>query len=157
MITTLSLCQHVQISLQVSGLFPSSTVNAGQHGPTYITTPIRTSCLHQLEGLGINFLGVAHVGTTAQVGELTLIVNGNSGILRKSINQLQLVGLVSKHSLCFRSRKLLPLEILVAGKNLSHFFFDSGQIFLCDGAGQLKIIVKTVLNGRPNGHLGTGK
>ena len=156
-VTALSLRQHIQVCLQVGGLFPGSAVDAGQHGPLHVAPPVGSRSLHQLEGLGVDLLGAAHMGATAQVRKVTLIVDGDGGILWQPVNELQLVGLIGEHSPCLLPRKLLALEFLVAGKNLPHLLFDYRQILLGDGAGQLKIIVKAVLDGRPDGHLGAGK
>jgi len=46
---------------------------------------------------------------------------------------------------------------VLAADDLLHPFFDFGQVFGGQGAGQVKIIIKTVLNGRTNGNLRAGE
>ena len=89
-----------------------------------------------------------------QIYEAALVIEGNLRILRQIFNQLHLIRLTLVfHVLdCFIAGQSEPLQFMSFLDDLLHLRFQLIQVFpgkrLC-----VEIIIKSIFNGRPNGHL----
>ena len=96
------------------------------------------------------------MGAGAQIGEFALAVEGDLRVLRKILDQFHLVGLALSFIKC---DGFLPGQgkALQLGRSSLMIFFISASNFsrsLCrEGRSHVKIIVKSVLDGRADGQL----
>ena len=72
-------------------------------------------------------------------------------------NQLQLEGLVFKDLLPFLGGDDLALEGMIALDDAAHALFNLFQVFRGQRAGQVEVVIESVLDRRPDGHLAAWK
>ena len=98
------------------------------------------------------------MGTGAQIGKLSLGVEGDHGVQRQVLDQLHFVGLLPGLHI---GDGLLP-GLLRADQgqpllaDLLHFRFDSFQMFRGDGDGGVKVVVPALVDGGANSQLDLG-
>ena len=99
--------------------------------------------------------GGAPWGTGAQVGKLTLLVEGDVGVLRQVVDQLHLVGLLLLlhilDGLGAGQLEALQLQLLLA--DLAHLRLDLRQVVGGKGKRRIQIVVKAVVDAGADGQL----
>ena len=166
MVTLFSLLQHVQVLLEFLGLFPGCAVDAREHLVVLIAAPVGPGDRHQFDGSRVDLLRVFHMRSPAQIHERIVFVDRDFGLhiqrlsvlvqaaLFQPIDQFQLVGLFLEDFAGFFRRQYFFLETVVSSNDLSHTFFELGQVVLRDGLGQIEIVVEPVFHGRSDRVLG---
>ena len=130
-------------------------VDALEHGPLLVATPIGSGHAEQLEG--VNLVGGGDVGPLAQVGEGAVAVGGQLLFGGYAFYDLQLVGLVGKHAGSVLTAKLPPHEGVRPCHRLAHQCFDALQVLGSEGARYIKVVIEPILGGRADTHAGFGK
>ena len=143
---------QVLVHLLLGGV--GHAVDALEHLVLLISLPVGTGTLGQLEGL--DRTGGEQVRANAQVGVLPLPVEADDLSLRQFLDQLYLVRLPS---LLHQGDGLLPgqlepFDLQVLLDDLLHLSLDVLQYLGGEGDLAVEIVVKAVVNGRPDGQLG---
>src|SRR5215203_1675747 len=94
MIAALGLFQSRQMSIQLLLCRPGRTVDALQHRPLLVTTPVGAGDREELEGPDLARAG--HVRTAAEIEELALLVGRDDLVPGQTLDQLDLVGVVTE-------------------------------------------------------------
>ena len=153
MIPLLGLLHHSQVVLQIRLVGKGGAVDSGQHLILLAASPVSACNAGQLKGLYA--LGVENVGACAQIRKLSLGVEADGLTLRQILNQFYLVGLIlllhQLDSLVSWQGKGLNRKIFL--HDLCHLRFQLLQILRSKTAFPVKIIIKSVVNGRSNGQL----
>ena len=154
MVTLFRFFQHMKIGVQFLVGTPCSAIDALQHRPAGIATPIGTGQAHQLEGMS-HTAGRGQMRPPAQINEITLLIECHRFASRNGLDKLDLEGLVL--FLVERNRLIACPDIaddrLVAINNVMHTLFDGGQIFLAKGCLAEEIVIKAVFDGRADSDL----
>ena len=147
------LLQTLQIFTQLLLLRKRRPINTRQHRITLIATPISPRQRRQLKSL--NLPRRPNMRPRTQIRKLPLLIKGNHRILRQILNQLQLIALILFpiiiNSLLTRHRELLNRQIFL--HDLLHLSLNLLQLRLRNRPRKLYIIIKTILNRRPNRQL----
>ena len=129
-----------------------------QLGLGLIAAPVGTGHAFELEGLGIEFAGVGHVGACAEIPPL--VAEGVEGDrFLQALQDFQLVGLVLGPDLGFG----LPaghrdaLQGQAAANDLAHLFFDGLEIGFGERIRVVEVVVEAVLGPGTNGDPGRWK
>ena len=152
MVAAACLLQSCQMLLQHAALGEGAAVNAAEHLVFLAAAPVGTGAGGQLDG----FYGAGghQMGSGAEVGEIALTAEGNvlalSGVL---LDQLQLIGLVGFQLLCFLDRQGEPLDGQIRLGNSGDLRLQLFQILRRKGGGDIKIVIKAVLDGWADGKL----
>ena len=153
-VALLGLLHHGQVLLQVRLIGECRAVNSGQHLVLLAASPVSPRDAGQLKGL--HALGVHDMGACAQVRKLALSIKADGLLVRKILDQLHLVRLAlflhKLNGLVPGQHKGLHRKIFL--DNLRHLPFQLLQILRGKSALAVKIIVKSVVNGRSDGQLG---
>ena len=96
--------------------------------------------------------------TAAQIEPVALLVDLDLLVFRDGVDQLDLEALaaVAKHVLGVLARPHLLGEGFVARDDLAHLLLDRGEILRRERLVAEEIVIKTVLDHRPDGDLGAG-
>ncbi len=137
-----------EVSLEVFLTRPSRPVDARQHRPAVVASPVGAGELGQAKDLETPRVG--HMRTAAEIDEITLAVDADDGVLRKLAENLELVGLAP---LAHEALGLSPRELLAAhGKrgpgDRTHTLFDFRKILIAQRRRRLDVVVEPVLDGR---------
>ena len=157
MVAFFSFLEHVQIGVEVLLLGPGSAVDALQLLVAVVAAPVGAGHLHQFEDLEL--ARGRHVRAAAEVDEITfavernLLVGGNRGdqfglVLFARIEE-ELYGGVARPDFA------ADRDILL--RQLTHALFDRHQVFRRERALVGEIIVKAILDDRPDRDLGLGE
>ena len=94
----------------------------------------------------------------AQIEPVALLVDFELLVFRNGVDQLDLEAFaaVAKHVLGVLARPHFLGERLVARDDLAHLLFDRGEILGRERLVAEEIVIKTVLDHRPDGDLGAG-
>src|SRR3954469_14160011 len=133
------------MSIQLLLCRPGRSVDALQHRPLLVTTPVGAGDREELEGSDLPRAG--HMGTAAEIEELALLVGRNDFVLRKALDQLDLIGVVAKYAQGFFARDHLALErfrFLAVGR---HATLDLREVVRRQWSRQVEVIVEAVLDG----------
>ena len=150
--------QAVQVGVEVFLLRPGRTVDALQHGVARIAPPVGAGELHQLERAR-QLAGRRQMRAAADVEPLALTVDGQFLALGDHlVDDLDLVGFaqLGEHLHRVLARPHLAHDGQVAPDDFVHALLDLLQVFRGEGLLAREIVVEAVLDGRANGHLGTG-
>ena len=140
------------MSGKLAGLGEGNPIHSLEHLALGVSPPIGPCAAGQLHSLYLT--GAHQVRAGAQVYEITLAVEGNllsfAGML---LNQLHLIGLaLFLHQLDgFLRLQLKPLQGLILLDNLLHLALNGGQIIGSQVPGQVKIVIKALINRRADG------
>ena len=150
------LLKHFKMSCQQRRLGECGAVYAAKHLVFGISAPISTGALSQLKGL--DRTGGHKVRAGAKVGEISLLIEGNFLALAAVLfYELHLIWLVFHKLFGVRRVKLKTLESNVFLDDFFHlgldFFENFGGKMLVD----VKIIIKSVLNGGSDAKLDIGE
>ena len=154
----LSLLQHDEILVEHLFLGERDTIQTLHLLTGSVTTPESTSHIGQLDSL--DGTGVHQVRTTAEVGERTLCIGGDTAVLQVLLDVLALIGLTVSGKL-FQSVclcHLLANDGLFLGSQFTHFLLNLREVTLLDALTvfQQHIIEETILDGRTESELDTG-
>ncbi len=140
------------------GLFrEGSPVYPLQHLILLAAPPVGARQVHQLHRL--QPAGAGHVGAHAQVREFPLAVAGKGHVRRQVFDQFDLVFLAGVPEKVQRLRpgEFKALKGQVGLDDCFHFLFNFSQVAGSKGFLRIKIVVKPVGDGRPNGQAGARK
>ena len=91
----------------------------------------------------------------AKVGELALAVEGNDGVLRQIVDQLDLVGLLrlfhERDSLGTGQLKALELQLFLA--DLAHFLLDGFKVVGREGMLAVNVVIEALFDRGADGEL----
>jgi len=156
-VAPLGLFEPAQIGLQVFFAGPGGAVDALQHLVAVVAAPVGPGHLHELEVLEL--AGAGHMRAAAQVFKGALAVQAQGFVARDAGDDLGLVVLAL--GLEVRHRCVAPeqaaLDFFVFGSEFEHFVLDCRQVFGCERAFVGKVVIKTVLDHRADGHLRIGE
>ena len=102
--------------------------------------------------------GVVQMGAGAQVGELTLSIEGNYGILRQIVDEFYLIRFVFAfhigNGLGTGLLAALDADALLA--DFLHLRLDLSQVLGGEGEGRVKVVVPALVDGGADGQLHLG-
>ena len=152
-IPALDVLQMFQMRLQLLFFLKYRAIDTLQLRLIGIATPVCHRGRDQLVGLDILRAHQMRAGT--QIHEAALVIERNLRVLRQILDQFHLVRLsLFFHKFdCFRSGQGKPLDPVAFLDDLLHLRFQLIQI-LPGKRSRIKVIVKSVLDGRPDRHLG---
>ena len=149
------LLAFFEVGIQLFLLRESDTVDALEHLAVRVAAPVGGVAGGQLDAVALDAAGGVHVGAGAQVGKLTLLVEGDVGVLRQVVDQLHLVGLLlllhELDGLGAGQLEALQLQLLLA--DLPHLCLDLRQVIGGKGKGCVQIVVKAVVDAGADGQL----
>ena len=93
MVTLQSLSLLCQICVQLLLLRESDAVDTLQHLAVGVATPVSTGSRGQLNSVALDAAGGVQMRTSAQVGEVTLLIEADNCVLRQVVDQLNLIRL----------------------------------------------------------------
>src|SRR5690606_29319930 len=136
---------------------PGRTVDTLQHLVVAVAAPIGTGNLHQLEDLQL--AGRRHVRPTAQVNEVALAIQADGFVGRDGGDDFRLVGLADTIEISHRiiAQPFFAGNRFVLAGEFSHLFLDGFQILRRKGTLIREVVIKAVVDDRPDGYLGLGK
>src|SRR5574337_33565 len=178
MVTPLRLFQKKQMRLKRLLCRKGDPVDSGQHRSPLVAPPVGARQVSQPEEADDR--RVQHVGTTAQIDEVTgcveagplrckvylvleLILFDASGRscrpLSDRLQELDLIRLIQRPRLCNRliQRHLTPDERQSLLRELAHRRLNNRQIVLGERTRRLNVVVKTILDGRTDGKFRIGQ
>ena len=153
----LDIGDALQIEAQLLAILPGCPVDAGQHRIGLLAPPVRPGDAHELERSALQLLGRGDMGAAAEVDEGSEAVEGDLLILFDCIEQLELEALVLEAFMRLLATDHRPLELEVLGYDRLHAGGDLLKILVHQLPGQVKVIVESILNRRPDRNLGAGK
>jgi len=153
-IALLGLFQPLQVLLELLLVAPGRTVNPLQHFVVRIAAPVGPGQLGQLERAQL--AGRRHVRPAAQVDEIALAVQRKRLAGRNVGDDLGLVflALVAEERNRLVARQFAALDRQVLVDDALHFGLDRLEVVRMKGLFAREIVVKPVLDGRPDRHLG---
>ena len=166
MVALLGFLLAPKIFLQLLGRFPGRAINALQLLVLLVAAPVGAGDIHQLERLGVDLARVGDVRTAAKIGEAVVRIKRDlrllfervtvfiQAALLQAFDEFQFVGLVLEFFFSFSSGDDAFFELVLFVEDLSHPFFNGGEIFRLELARQIEVVVKAVLDGRADGDLG---
>ena len=108
-----------------------------------IALPIYSGVFYQFEVLAQ--LGVVYVRSTAQIGEITLIVYSDVAVFQIA-DQVQLVHIILEHFHGFCLGNFSSVDLLAFLTDLLHLFFDGSDHFIIDHiVAEIDIIIESFL------------
>ena len=120
-----------------------------------IAAPVGGVAGGELDAVALDAAGGVHMGTGAQIHELTLLVEGDVGIGGQIVDQLHLIRLfLLRHELqglLTGQLKALQFQLFLA--DLAHLGLDLRQVVGGKGKGRVQIVVKAVVDAGADGQL----
>ena len=150
-IPLLRFLNPVQMLLKLFLVGIGRSIDTGEHLILLAPSPISARKARELKRLYI--ARMRQMRTRTQIHEVSLFIEADNRILRKVFNQFHLVRLVS---LLHQSDGFFPgqgkaLQTIALLHNLLHFLLNRSKIIAGYGLCKIKIVIKTIFNGRPNG------
>ena len=147
-VPALRLLHPADIGLQGLLCSKGGSVHPGEHDVLFVTPPVGSGHGEQAEMLHPGCIG--HVGSPAEIRVIPLEIQGHMILLQLG-DDLNLVGVVLLPEIGqgFLSGHFPPLHGNRLFCQAAHLLLDFGEVFLGDAAGNLHVIVKSVLDGRP--------
>ncbi len=153
-IALFGLFQTLHIGVQLFAAYKRRAVNALEHLVFFIAAPIRAGDGHAFEGL--DAAGGGQVRPGAQVGKAFLFIEGNDAVFGKVVDQFHLIGFVFHELQGFLAGQLKAFEFGIFLDDARHFLFHVLEELGRGGLVHIKIVVKTVVDGRADGQLRLG-
>src|SRR6266853_598258 len=156
-VALLRLLDHAQVRFLLLLLGPGGPVYPLQHLVLGISAPVGAGDLHQLEYLEL--AGGRNVRAAAQIDEIPFPVQRDFFVRWNRGDDLRLVALADGFEVLNRlvARPDLARHREVLFCQVRHALFDGTEIVRRERPLERKIVVKTVFNYRPDGHLRFGK
>ncbi len=170
MVALLRFLEHLQVRGEILLVTPDRAVDALEHRVVLVAAPVRPGNRHQLEGVWGDLPRVLHVRTPAQILEAGVPVGADDRrlaafiavlvdpTLSQTFDQLEFIGLPLEQLPRFISRHLAVFERKAAADDFAHPAFYLLEILRDEGLGaplfvlaQVKVVVESVLDRRPNG------
>ena len=153
-VALLRLLDLLQVGLKLLLLGERGAVDAREHFAVRIAAPIGAGDLHQPEGAA-DLSGRGHVRAAAEIEPVALLVDFYLLVRGDGVDQLDLeqLALVAKGFLRLVARPDLLGEGFVAGDDLAHLLFDGGEVFRREWLVAEEVVIKTVVDHRPDGDL----
>ena len=157
MIALLSLLELLQIGVKLFFLRERGRIDARQHRPRRVATPIGARDLHQLESFA-DLAGRGHVRPAAEIGPLALGIELHLLIGRNGVDQFDLERFAAllEQALRFFARDDPLRKRLVAGDDLAHALFDRREVFGRERLVTEEVVIEAVLDHRADGDLRSG-
>ncbi|MPM92860.1 hypothetical protein SDC9_139996 [bioreactor metagenome] len=141
------------MGLQQAGLGERRAVHAAQHGLAGIAAPVGAGGAGQLDGA--DGAGAHQMRPGAEVGKVALTEERQLFALACVLfQQLQLIRLVFFQHAGFVCRQQKLLDGFVFFDDLFHFGLNFFKVFGRKRGGNVEIVIKTAVDGRPDGQLG---
>ena len=167
MISKLSLREVFNVLFKRSFRFKGCAIDTLELRSLLVASPVRTSHSHQLEVPEPTRRGNVRASTKVRKGLRVLVgrqrcrICGSVhlvGARGHRIDNLELVGLLSKQRPAFTYVVFGTHKGLVFGDDLSHGRFNACEIIIAESgiARQCEVIVKAVVNHGANGKVGAG-
>ena len=155
MVAALGLLQALKIGVQLLLLGEGHAVDALQGLAIGVAAPIGGVAGGQLDAVALDAAGGVHVGAGAQVNKLALLVEGDVGILRQVVDQLDLIGLLLLLHILdgFLAGQLEALQLQLLLADLAHLRLDLRQVVGGKGERRIQIVVKAVVDAGADGQL----
>ena len=157
-VALLGLFLGLQILVQLVLLGEGHAVDTLEGLAVGVAAPVGGVAGGELDAVALDAAGGVQVGAGAQVRELTLLIEGDDGILRQVVDQLDLVGLFlflhELNGLGAGQLEALQLQLLLA--DLPHLGLDLGHVLRSKGKGCVHIVVPALLDGGADGQLHLG-
>ncbi len=95
---------------------------------------------------------------SAQIGKISLLVEGDHSILGQVADEFYLVGFILfLHELnSFPARQLKAFQLVVGLDDLLHFLLDGFEVLGGECLVRVEVIVEARIDGRPDGQLDIG-
>ena len=149
-----SLLHPLKISCQLLFIREGSSINPGEHLIFFIASPVGSCQACKLNCLYISRIGKMRAG--AQIHKIPLPVKTDYRILRQILYQCDLIILLFlfHQGKRFFPGKSKPLQLEAFLYNLLHFLFNRSKVIAGNRAAEIKIIIKPIINGRPDSQFG---
>ncbi len=146
MIALLSLGEQLEVPVHLFLAVEGDALDAGEHLVVGVALPVGPGDSRELEGL--EGLGVEQVRAHAHVDVLTLLEEGDVGVLLQVAYVLDLVGLSAllHQGDGLGAGLLIGLELEVLLDNRAHLLLDGGQVVVGDfGLAEVDVVVEPVV------------
>ena len=145
-ISFLCFLEQLQMCLKFFRCRETYTINSLQYFVLAVTLPICTGMTDQFKVSAK--LYIIYVRSTAQICEISLIINSDVAILQIR-NQIQLVLIIFEHFHCFCLGNLTTDNLLSGFCHFLHFFFNLFDILVTDHIiPEIYVIIKSFGNNR---------
>ena len=148
----------LEVLIQLVLLREGDGIDALEHLAVGVAAPVGAAALRELDGIALDAAGGVQMRAGAQIGELTLAVEADDGVLGQVVDQLDLVGLFllfhELDGLFAGQLKALELELFLA--DLAHLGFQRVQMLLGKVERRVKVVIEAVVDARPDGKLHLG-
>ena len=142
-VTLFGLFQLFQMCFQFLCGREADTIDTLHYVVVGIALPVYAGVFYQFEVLAQ--LGVVYVRSTAQIGEITLIVYSDVAVFQIA-DQIQLVHIILEHFHGFCLGNFSSVDFLAFLTDLLHLFFDGGNHFIIDYiVAEIDIIIESFL------------
>ena len=157
-VALLGLFDAGQIRVELLLLREAGAVDALEHLAAAVAAPVGAGDARELDGVALDAAGGVQMRAGAEVDEFALTIEGDDGVLRQVVDELDLVRLIALlHELQrFLARELKTLETQLFLADLAHLGLELLEHLGREWLGAVKIVIETVLDGRTDGqfHLG---
>mmetsp|Transcript_36839 Transcript_36839/g.87093 ORF Transcript_36839/g.87093 Transcript_36839/m.87093 type:complete len:303 (-) Transcript_36839:38-946(-) len=160
MVSLLSLFDHLLVRLELLDTLPRSTVHALEGSILLVSPPVCARGPLNVEGLGPDVTCRLHVRAGTQIPPLIAnVVDRNVLPLRNRVQKLQFIRLIELSDAPLRLRPVnhLLADGVILLDDARHLLLNLLKILLLEILAefrQVKIVVETVLDPRPDGDLG---
>ena len=144
MIATLGLLEAMQIGGEIFLVPPRRAVDALQHLPMLIATPVRACRVQELEVLDAR--RVWHVRAAAQIDERSVRVRRNHFVFAELGESLELERIVDEFRLRALAIDLLAHERKFFVRSAAHLLLDLLEIVGGERLGDLEVVVEAILD-----------
>ena len=151
------LSKVFEVGLELSGFVPGGAVDALEHGAFLVPAPVGSGDAQKLEAPGVQASGGFHVGSPAEVDEITHPVEGYLFAFGEIVDEFDFVGLLPEEIQGVGAGNHLFLEGMIGFDHPGHMTFDEGEVFGGEFAREIEIVVEAVFDGRSDGEFGLGE
>ena len=158
MVALFGLFDAGQIRVELFLLREAGAVDALEHLAVAVAAPVSAGDTRELDGVALDTAGGVQMRAGAEVDKLALAVEGDDGVLRQVVDELDLVRLIALlHELQrFGAREFKAFETQLFLADLAHLGLELLEHLRRERLGAVKIVIETVLDGRADGQLHLG-
>ena len=154
MVTLERFTNEVQMSLEFVLGRECIEIDSLHHIVMLITPPVGTGSGLDLESSAQKFLRIIYVRSTAEIHIIfTRVVDGDSLILRKILDQFRLILLILEDLQSFFLGNNLAGPVFLTLQDLAHLVLDGLEIFLGQRSGESEVIVASIFDLRTDCYL----